>query len=44
MKFDTRKDNVLSMSDEKAHAELRAKLMPGVRQALCIESFAFRNH
>ncbi|KAK7900958.1 hypothetical protein LTR67_003243 [Exophiala xenobiotica] len=29
MKFDTRKDNVLSMSDEKAHAELRAKLMPG---------------
>ena len=30
MKFDPRLDNLLSMSDEKAHAELRAKLMPGV--------------
>ncbi len=40
MKFDTRKDNVLSMSDEKAHAELRAKLMPGVRQDSCTDSFA----
>ncbi|KAL8718764.1 MAG: hypothetical protein Q9181_008159, partial [Wetmoreana brouardii] len=29
MKFDPRLDNLLSMSDEKAHAELRAKLMPG---------------
>ena len=30
MKFDPRLDNLLSMSDEKAHAELRTKLMPGV--------------
>jgi len=30
MKFDPRLDNLLSMSDEKAHSELRAKLMPGV--------------
>jgi hypothetical protein len=30
MKFDPRMDNLLSMSDEKAHAALRAKLMPGV--------------
>lgn len=30
MKFDPRVDNLLSMSDEKAHTELRAKLMPGV--------------
>ncbi|KKY14442.1 putative cytochrome p450 [Phaeomoniella chlamydospora] len=29
MKFDPRMDNLLSMSDEKAHTELRAKLMPG---------------
>lgn len=31
MKFDPRLDNLLSMSDEKAHATLRTKLMPGVR-------------
>lgn len=31
MKFDPRQDNLLSMQDEKAHAELRSKLMPGVR-------------
>lgn len=30
MKFDPRLDNLLSMSDEKAHSELRAKVMPGV--------------
>ena len=29
---DPRVDNVLSMTDEKRHAELRAKLMPGVSQ------------
>ncbi|ETI22274.1 hypothetical protein G647_06347 [Cladophialophora carrionii CBS 160.54] len=29
MKFDPRQDNILSMADEKAHAELRAKVMPG---------------
>lgn len=34
MKFDPRQDNLLSMSDEKAHAELRSKVMPGVRLAL----------
>ena len=31
MKFDSRLDNVLSERDEKRHAELRAKMMPGVR-------------
>jgi hypothetical protein len=31
MKFDPRQDNILSMADEKAHAELRTKVMPGVR-------------
>jgi hypothetical protein len=30
MKFDPRVDNLLSMQDEKAHKELREKLMPGV--------------
>lgn len=30
MKFDPRQDNILSMSDEKARAELKAKVMPGV--------------
>ena len=30
MKFDPRHDNLLSMSNEKAHAELRAKVAPGV--------------
>lgn len=34
MKFDPRQDNLLSMPDEKAHAELRTKLMPGVRITL----------
>src|SRR5882757_5806697 len=34
MKFDPRRDNLLSMADEKAHADLRSKLMPGVRIAL----------
>jgi len=34
MKFDPRQDNILSMPDEKAHAELRTKLMPGVCTAL----------
>ncbi|KAJ9606749.1 hypothetical protein H2200_008758 [Cladophialophora chaetospira] len=29
MKFDPRQDNILSMADEKAHAELRTKVMPG---------------
>jgi cytochrome P450 len=29
MKFDPRIDNLLSEQDEKRHAELRAKLMPG---------------
>src|SRR5436305_13065498 len=29
MKFDSRVDNLLSMTDKKQHAELRAKLMPG---------------
>ena len=36
MKFDPRQDNILSMSDEKAHAELRSKVMPGVRIALSL--------
>ena len=31
MRLGAGQDNVLSMVDEKAHAELRAKLMPGVR-------------
>ena len=45
MKFDPRMDNLLSMSDEKAHTELRAKLMPGVFQssANCIKP-ALANH
>ena len=30
MKIDPRLDNVLSERDEKRHAELRAKMMPGV--------------
>lgn len=30
MKFDPRADNLLSMADEKNHADLRTKLMPGV--------------
>lgn len=30
MKLDPRIDNIVSMTDEKAHAELRTKLMPGV--------------
>jgi cytochrome P450 len=34
MKFDPRHDNILSMADEKAHAELRAKVMPGVCNSL----------
>ena len=29
MSFDARVDNILSMTDEKRHAELRTKLMPG---------------
>ncbi|KIW24422.1 uncharacterized protein PV07_10136 [Cladophialophora immunda] len=29
MKFDPRRDNLLSMADEKAHTDLRTKLMPG---------------
>jgi hypothetical protein len=31
MKFDPRIDNLLSERDERRHAELRAKMMPGVR-------------
>jgi hypothetical protein len=34
MKFDPRLDNVLSEKDEKRHAQLRAKMMAGVSQAL----------
>lgn len=30
MKFDPRVDNILSMTDEVKHAEMRNKLIPGV--------------
>jgi len=42
MKFDPRQDNLLSIQDEKAHAELRTKVMPGVRITLLSDSIV--NH